>query len=175
MKKIFTYLFTIIMTALVFYGGAGINIILYCCNHCRSVGIETMLKDNCCERHNHTCNYNDSNSHSKEPAEDAFHNDCRENNRPTGHIAFDGHNGYNNEHAGDDCCNIKRISFDWTSHSFSELEIDLSPTVFNLLPYEIVDISNINHLISEAGMIMMTKGPPVYPRDCLSKYTVLLI
>jgi hypothetical protein len=157
------------MTALVLYGGAGINVIFYCCNQCRSTGIETLHKDNCCEIHNQTC---DHNSHSSEPAKSTCHSDYEDNGHPADYVAY--YNHYNNEYAEDDCCNIKRINFDWCSHSFSELEINLLPAVFNLLPYAIVDISNIDHLTVEIGVIM-PKGPPVYPRDYLSKYTVLLI
>jgi hypothetical protein len=43
-----------------------------------------------------------------------------------------------------------------------------------LPPCEMVDFLNITCLIGEVGMVM-SKGPPVYPRDCLSKSTVLLI
>jgi hypothetical protein len=177
MKKAFTYLFTVIMAALVFYGGAGVNVIMYCCNQCRSAGIETLLKDDCCgmSKYNHTCNHGGNSSHTGKPAGNhPCHNDYGENGHPADHPVNVDHSGYDNDHAGDDCCHIKRIDFDWSSHSFSELEIDLSPVVFNLPPGEIINISNIICLIGEVDMIML-KGPPVYPRDFLSKYTVLLI
>jgi hypothetical protein len=160
------------MTALVFYGGAGINVILYCCNQCRSAGIETLQKDNGCEKQNPTCNHN---SHSTEPAKDTCHRDCEENNRPADLVAYNDLNGYHHELADDDCCSIIRIHFDWNSHSFSKSEVDLSPAVHNVLPCAIIDIAIINYLMSEGGMIMPKAPPPVYPRDSLSQYVVLLI
>ena len=53
MKKAFTYLVIFFMAALVFYGGAGINLISYCCNICQLEGIEAVVKDKCCDIHHH--------------------------------------------------------------------------------------------------------------------------
>ena len=53
MKKVLTYLVMILMTVLVFYGGAGINLISYCCNICRMEGIAAVINDKCCDIHHH--------------------------------------------------------------------------------------------------------------------------
>ena len=36
MKNTVTYLFIVFLAALVFYGGAGVNLITYCCEDCRT-------------------------------------------------------------------------------------------------------------------------------------------
>ena len=41
------------MVVLVFYGGAGINFISYCCNECQSKGIEVIQNNECCYIHHH--------------------------------------------------------------------------------------------------------------------------
>jgi hypothetical protein len=70
---------------------------------------------------------------------------------------------------------VKRISFDWKAHSFPESEINLSPVVFDLLPCQTVDLSDINRLTGEAGMMLPGEPPTVRPRDYLSEYNILLI
>lgn len=53
MKKATTYLFVFILAALVFYGGAGVNIISYCCSDCRTEGAEVLLDNVCSDVHEH--------------------------------------------------------------------------------------------------------------------------
>ena len=53
MKKVFTYFATFVTAALVFYGGAGVNLVSYCCNLCRMEGIEAVAGDKCCDIHHH--------------------------------------------------------------------------------------------------------------------------
>ncbi|MDR0835483.1 MAG: hypothetical protein LBN11_02740 [Tannerella sp.] len=48
MKKIFTQLLLCMMSALVLYGGAGVNVISYCCDGCRAEGLMAIATDNCC-------------------------------------------------------------------------------------------------------------------------------
>lgn len=64
MKKKVATLLVFMLAALVFYGGAGVNIISYCCNHCRVAGIEAVIESSCCEIHNH--------SHVVSAAEESF-------------------------------------------------------------------------------------------------------
>lgn len=53
MKQKVTILLILMLAGLVFYGGAGVNIISYCCNHCRVAGIEAIIENQCCELHDH--------------------------------------------------------------------------------------------------------------------------
>ena len=55
MKKTVTYLFIVFLASLIFYGGAGVNFVTYCCNDCRTEGVAVLLNDNCCEVHGHGC------------------------------------------------------------------------------------------------------------------------
>jgi len=64
MKKINIYSVTILLIALVFYGGAGVNFISYCCNLCRHEGIEAVIKDKCCDIHHH--HHDDHDEHTSE-------------------------------------------------------------------------------------------------------------
>lgn len=80
----FTYLFTLLMAFLVFYGGAGVNIVSFCCSECRSAGMEVLTGNKCCEIHGH--------SHDEVTIEAA-----------TAGIS----------HSHEMCCNMHRISFDW--------------------------------------------------------------
>ena len=47
MKKTVTYLFIVFLASLIFYGGAGVNFVTYCCNDCRTEGVAVLLNDNC--------------------------------------------------------------------------------------------------------------------------------
>lgn len=51
MKKIVTYLFIVFLATLVFYGGAGVNLVTYCCGDCRMEGVTVLLENKCCEMH----------------------------------------------------------------------------------------------------------------------------
>lgn len=53
MKKAVTYLFIVFLATLIFYGGAGVNLITYCCGDCRTEGAAVLLDDKCCEIHGH--------------------------------------------------------------------------------------------------------------------------
>lgn len=161
------------MAVLVFYGGAGVNIISYCCNQCRSAGVEVLLKDKCCEIHDH--------NHSHTTNKHAHHSGlscCIKDNQMHQHDNETQHVKSCNscmDHASSNCCNMERINFDWNTQNTSELDVDLSPVAFDLLSSEIPDIFTINILISEAGT-SISKGPPLEcPRDYLSYLTVLLI
>ena len=54
MKKIVTYLFIVFLATLVFYGGAGVNLVTYCCGDCRMEGVTVLLENKCCEMHGQT-------------------------------------------------------------------------------------------------------------------------
>lgn len=59
MKRLFTTLLIGMMAALVFYGGAGVNVASYCCDDCRSQGVEVLVGDMCCDVHEHEHAAND--------------------------------------------------------------------------------------------------------------------
>ena len=49
MKNALTYLFVVFLAALVFYGGAGVNLVTYCCTDCSSEGVTALLESKCCD------------------------------------------------------------------------------------------------------------------------------
>lgn len=139
-----------------FYGGAGINVISYCCNDCRSAGIEAIAshhhqccKTQCCEKHEH-------------------------NNQQ--HKILDEHACKSNiDRSHTDCCGLERLQHDWSSASGSE--IDLEPVTIDLLFAELGNISILPvYTLEEISAIMHT-GPPILisPRVYLSLLTTLLI
>ena len=138
------------MAVLVFYGGAGINIISYCCNECRSVGIEVLQDHQCCEIHHQ---HNNNNPHNDE-------------------------NEYyvlGDEHSFGDC-SLERIHFDWSISKLSKQEKDFSPEYFTLITCNLLYDSLSYYLSSGENFTPEPHGPPiVLPRDYLSILTVLLI
>lgn len=55
MRRFATSLFLVILASLIFYGGAGVNFVSYCCGACEEEGVEVLLKASCCERHDNGC------------------------------------------------------------------------------------------------------------------------
>lgn len=51
MKKTVTYLFIVFLATLVFYGGAGVSLVTYCCGDCQTEGVTALLENKCCEMH----------------------------------------------------------------------------------------------------------------------------
>lgn len=47
------YPLLVFLASLIFYGGAGVNLVSYCCDHCEDEGVEVLLEDNCCDIHQH--------------------------------------------------------------------------------------------------------------------------
>lgn len=168
-KKTLTSLLALGMAALVFYSGAGVTIFSYCCNDCRSAGVEAILSDKCCEihqhqhAHKHTCGDNNACDHTAHaPSSDkvvpqqAFHA-CQ-------------------EHASDNCCNMERIDYDWNTQNTAELEIDLSPVVLDLPYHDAIAEASFLIPIIQKTYTVLPNGPPLdTPRDYLSVLTVLLI
>lgn len=53
MKRSIHILLTLILSALIVYGGSGVNAYFYCCDDCRSEGPEAITGKLCCEIHSH--------------------------------------------------------------------------------------------------------------------------
>ena len=104
MKNAVTYLFIVFLASLIFYGGAGVNLITYCCGDCRTEGVAVLLNDTCCDVHEHNCC-------STADEVSACDSGCCE----------------------EDCCDMERISFDWSSSNNPIVE--LQPAVTDLLSF----------------------------------------
>lgn len=149
MKKAFIYLFVLVMSALIFYGGAGINVISYCCDMCRSAGIEEVSNHKCCGIHGL--------HHEHQEATEHACNSCI-------------------RHAHEMCCGLERIQYDWNNQNISDTELDIQPVTLDLLCAGICNISTIPSLSVEESCANMSTGPPLKtPRTYLSLLTTLLI
>jgi hypothetical protein len=164
MKNIFKYTLAILLTVPVFYGGAGVNIVYYCCNQCRSAGIEMLLNDKCCKIHH---------ANHKQAAGQHKRSSCCTEAEHAHPVKTCNHCTTN--HASDNCCNMERISFDWYTQHTTGPEMNLSPVVLDLFLSEIPAIAILKFLRSKTGAVM-PKGPPfACPHDYLSLLTILLI
>lgn len=148
MKQTATYLFVIILALLVFYGGAGVNLVSYCCNDCETEGVEVLLDDKCCEIHEHSHLANaPSIMESADQLSVLMH---------------------------DNCCDIERVNFDWSRTPVQTL--DLQPAVFDLFYNNLFNLSLIPLLALTEKSSVMANGPPVLcPHIYLSLLTTLLI
>lgn len=172
-KKTLTSLLALWMAALVLYGGAGVNIFSFCCNECRSAGIEAILLDKCCEihHHQHASVQNNNDKHKHIHACDN-HVACHH----TAHTSTSAENDTHRQDTPHDGCNMTRIDFDWSVQNSTDLDIDFSPIALDLFHHELlVDASIYTPTINETNAIR-SNGPPIdTPRDYLSVLTVLLI
>ncbi|MCD8267747.1 MAG: hypothetical protein LUD46_04295 [Parabacteroides sp.] len=99
MKNTITYLFIVFLATLICYGGAGVNLITYCCGDCRAEDVAVLLEDNCCEVHEHSC--------------------CAtEEETPVCPFGC----------CNDDCCGMQRISFDWNNFNSPIVELQPAVT-----------------------------------------------
>ena len=172
MKKVLTYLVTSMMAASVFYGGAGINMISYCCNVCRSVGIDAVTNGKCCDIHHH----DHSGRYIAHHASVCCENTCDKHveNHPV--VAVLTGCNHHSEFESTDCCNMKRISFDLFAQSLLKQEINLSPLLTDLFSGDILTVSHLDNISIGEKLTHAPHGPPtVLPRDYLSILTVLLI
>lgn len=146
MKRVLTYSFIILMAALVFYGGAGINVYSFCCDECRDAGMEVLTGDKCCEIHGH------------------HHDEAT--------VFFEEDNDHAG-HAHEMCCDLKRLRYDWGFEDVSNP--DMEPLVVDLFDAGLPDISLIPLPYTKEINTAMPNGPPLPPRVYLSLLTTLLI
>lgn len=146
MKNTVTYLFIVFLAALVFYGGAGVNLITYCCGDCRTEGVTALLDNKCCEIHEH--------QHCTDAAK---------------HLSTCCHPGEE-----DSCCDVEYVSFDW--NVFHGVGFDLQPAAIDLMSLAVSNLSLIPvPFVDESGDIEQDSPPGIYPDTYLSLLTVLLI
>lgn len=146
MKNTVTYLFVVFLASLVFYGGAGVNFVTYCCNDCRTEGVAVLINDNCCEVHGHDC------CDATADEETSCSSGCCE----------------------DDCCGLERISFDWSS-SHNPI-VDLQPVEIDLLPFNLSLTSLMPVPTIKEYFAQDQDNPPVVcPRVYLHLLATLLI
>ncbi|RHU29060.1 hypothetical protein DXD68_06270 [Parabacteroides sp. TM07-1AC] len=145
MKNAVTYLFIVFLASLIFYGGAGVNLITYCCGDCRTEGVAVLLNDTCCDVHEHNCC-------STADEVSACDSGCCE----------------------EDCCHMERISFDWSSSNNPIVELQPAVTdllSFASPLASLVPVPFLKEYISQE----QDGPPVVCPRVYLYLLTSLLI
>ena len=147
MKRFLTYIISIFIASLVFYGGAGVNLVSYCCSCCEKHGIESLMESRCCKMRAH--------QHAEKSA--------------TNDKAFTAKNCKDNHK-----CGFERINFEWISDNNQTVEIE--PIVHDLFFASLLHLEIIfdNNPFYE---VLRITGPPVtvVPRTYLSLLTTLLI
>lgn len=152
MKKRLSNIILSLIALLVFYGGAGINIVSFCCNECRDGGIEVVLGSSCCEVHGHShtthahpANF-DSESHGHSETISLTHGQC----------------------------GMMRVGVDWLEvinqhFSFQPSVLELFTDLYAQLLFVPLTVSDAKHTLSA------TIPPRLTPRGYLSILSTLLI
>ncbi len=153
MRNVFTYSVIGLLALLITYGGAGVNLMSYCCDDCRSEGIGVVVIDKCCEIHHHL---HDTTGHDHHHSSNRM-DDCTEHFCET------------------DCCNLERISFEW-DHTTHQLQ-DIQPVICDLLPIDLPVASLLLAMEETTTSSAEQYSPPLIhcPRGYLSLLTTLLI
>jgi hypothetical protein len=138
------------MASLVLYCGAGVNVMSYCCNDCRTKGVTAIMENECCDIH------------------DREHSDNQPYNTESHHI--------NCTHPSEkDCCSFERINFEWnTTYNLAKSEFYELVQKANLPSYIILSENTDTEEFTVKKL--RQKDPPILlPREYLSALSVLLI
>ncbi|SFL31658.1 hypothetical protein [Proteiniphilum acetatigenes] len=143
----------IFLSALIVYGGSGVNAYFYCCGDCRVEGPSAVMEHKCCEIHHH-------------------HHDGRIVTPGTGHECSRFVSESHSE------CGVDRIKFDWQSSQGNQIQlqpavIDLNNTLFSCTARD----TAIVELLSPAswGNRQTQKPPDLSKQDYFSLLTTLII
>lgn len=142
-----TYLLLVLLAGLIFYGGAGVNWVTYCCENCFKIGIQFAVSENCCATHMHDTESEPDTSAVKADATiDGWHN-----------------------------CGIERVEFEWTVFENERLLI-IQPFVTDLISFLPYLSSLIDYGLGDAILLNEGAPPSVLlPRAYLTLLTTLLI
>ena len=146
MRRVCTYPIVFFMAALIFYGGAGMNVAFFCCNDCQSAGIEGIIEGVCCGVHHHE--HDEMNS--KESGMD-----------------YAGH-------SHEMCCFLSRIAYDWNTSRTSMSNPE--PDSYNLSAMQLPDVLTVSSPFVKDKTYESSSGPPfLSPQAYLSLLNTLLI
>lgn len=138
-------MFVFVLALLVFYGGAGVNVISYCCGDCEAEGIEMLLDKDCCDVHEHA--------------------HCEA-------LPTDDSSSCNDMQAG--FCDIERVSFDWNSASFQLPDMHPAVfELFSFGTFNVSLVPS--PILSKLTAATPTGPPILCPRVYLSLLSTLLI
>ncbi|MGL5937309.1 MAG: hypothetical protein ACRCY5_01100 [Phocaeicola sp.] len=157
MKVVIRNSLVILLTLLVTYGGAGVNLFTYCCNDCRSEGVSAILEEKCFDVH--------ESSHAES---DDLHAHCGESCQ-----ALEWEETLQDR--GEASCNINRIDTHWEVSQLSSMA--LVPILLTLPPFFTTQQAClVKPVVEKICTTHCNNGPPVQPpRSYLSLLTTLLI
>lgn len=141
-------LLTLFLTVLVIYGGSGVNAYFYCCDNCRSEGMEVITDHRCCEIHASALKVSlDSQRH------DTANHLC--------------------EVGAHDSCGVERIAFSWETFTRNQ---ELQPQAIDLHDVPFLAHSTQNHDLTPGAMISRPETESQKPPNLSSEvYRSLLI
>lgn len=153
MKKGIHILLSFFLTALIIYGGSGVNAYFFCCDDCRAEGPNAVVKHKCCEIHHHH-HLGGLITHQEE------------------HVC----SPYVVEAHG--TCGVDRIHFDWQPSSDDQVQLQPLTVDLTRLPFLVAGESGIAvnklpepHYPSKRGQ----KPPNLSKDDYFSLLTTLII
>lgn len=155
------------LVLLVIYGGAGVNIISYCCNSCSNEGISHLVIDNggCCEVHQHYKETLPKHSHNKLHN----HSGCCNSDQEV-----ELNNAFGHEFCEDHGCSVDRLDNDWLNF-VDNIHANQVVKVITL-PSSLLAVWNPEFSCNYFHNISWYNAPPLYtPRGYLSLLTTLLI
>ncbi len=160
MKNVVQYSVLFFLAFFICYGGAGVNLVSYCCGECRTAGMEAVLVDSCCEIH-----HPDKNNTTAHASGRCHHDDSAPCDRDACH----------DTNSPADCCRLERISFEWdnSTHQLKKTEpVGLDIPCFNLISAILLTGPDNEGFLSVEGY---SPPPGVSPQVYLSLLTTLLI
>lgn len=142
-KSVFIFL-SIFLSALVVYGGSGVNAYFFCCDTCRSEGASAIIEHKCCEIHHH--------HHLGGMITHIDEHQCDQH--------FTDHH---------DACGVDRIQFDWESQQTAKSTYQLQPLSVNLSSFIFLQAENVKDIADSLPLPprlnLRTQKPPNLSKD----------
>lgn len=154
MRRVNSIITVLFLSALIVYGGSGINTYFYCCGHCQASGPKTVTH-HCCKTEHST----------DTPFVTDFSN----------YLCHPPHPSANTP---DKKCGVERLSFDW--QSFSGSPIHLQPTILDLdnlfgLVARIIPSVSEQPTVADGSYRNSQKPPDLTQKDYFTLLTILVI
>lgn len=148
MKHFLQYTLISLLAGLIFYGGAGVNWVTYCCDDCFKVGIQAAISETCCNTHTYGSK--------------------QEQTIPAMTMSESVVGGLHN-------CGIERVEFEWTSLE-NERSLIILPVITDAL-YNLSYTYLLTDSDLSANICFQEDDPPAvaHPREYLTLLTTLLI
>ena len=139
MKKSALIFLCIFLSALIVYGGSGVNAYFFCCDMCRTEGASAIIEHKCCEIHQH--------HHLGGMITHIDEHQC------------DRH--FTEQH---DACGVNRIQFDWETQQTVKSMLQLQPLLVDLGDFIFLQAEDAPHIAENLPLPpklnLRTQKPP---------------